>query len=155
MELIKIRKNPQLVVSITKEMTNAEVFDWIGESFMKLADHIEREKAQIAGLPFVSFKKLDENGNIAAAKVMIEIGIPIDHEINDTIEIICYQMAGYKAIQGTFTGSDDDLALVYSLMIDEIKKGGREFMHQSYEYYLTDASANAEEQMTMLEIPYR
>lgn len=154
MEVLKIKKDPQLVVSILKEVSNAELFHWIGEGFMRLADHIEQQHGHINGLPFVSFKKLDDSGNVTATPITLEIGIPIDREVQDTEDILCYQKAGYQALQGTFVGNDEDLPLVYSLMIEEIKKTGHQFLHESYEYYLTDASATPDTQTTLVEIPY-
>lgn len=155
MEINEIVKPEQQVVSITKEIIPDEMPDLLGESFVALAAHIEATGARITGEPFVSFKDLDEHGAIHKSPIKVEVGIPIDRKVTSTTAISCYELAGYQALSTTYTGNDDDLQLVYALLVTKINEMGKTFLHKSYEYYLTDDTAASDQQVTLLEVPYQ
>lgn len=155
MEINEINKPKQLIVSITKAIVPDEMPDLLGNSFAALADHIAATGARISGEPFVSFKELDEHGAIHKSPITVEVGIPIDRQVAPTAEISCYQLASYQAVTTTYTGNDEDLQLVYALLVTKIKEMGKEFLHKSYEYYLTEGETTADEQVTLLEVPYQ
>lgn len=155
MEFEDITKPARIVLSITREVSGDELADLIGHSFMDLAEQIETNQAEIVSEPFVSFKNLDTHGNIEQGPLQIEVGIPINREIPDTETIKCYQLPEYQALTTTFTGDDNDLKLVYELLVEAITNMNREYLHQSYEYYLTDETAAEGQQITVIEVPYR
>ena len=155
MKIEKIVKPSQQIVSINTKTPVAKLPELIGPSFMKLAAYIKQEGAEIVSMPFVSYKGMNEDGQIDGDNIDVEIGFPIDRPVKDTIEFKYYSLPSYKAVTTLFKGSYDDLTSPYLEMLAYIRQDGGKFLGTSYEYYLSDEEIESDQQETLLEIPYQ
>lgn len=155
MRIEKIVKPEQTIVSITTDIPVEKLPEIIGPSFMKLAEYIRSESAEIISTPFVSYKNLLEDGQVDGNLVQVEIGFPVNKQIAETAEIKSYTLPSYQAMSTLFHGSYSDLTNPYEEMLAEIKKELGTFTGVSYEYYLTDEEIESDQHQTILEVAYK
>lgn len=155
MKIEKIVKPEQLIVSITTETEVEKLPELIGPSFMKMAEYIRAENAEIVSTPFVSYKNLREDGQIDGTLIKVEIGFPVNKQIPETAQIKSYLLPSYCVMSALFQGSYSDLTEPYEKMLAEIKNEQKSFTGVSYEYYLTDEEIESDQHQTILEITYQ
>lgn len=151
----KIIKPEQIIISITHKIAVTELPNIIGPSFLKLAEYIKTQGAEILSAPFVSYKNLKEDGEVDGDLVTVEIGFPIDRKLENTDQFNCYILPSYKAISTLLKGAYDQLTSPYLEMLAEIKKENGLFTGVSYEYYLTDEEIESDQHETILEVVYQ
>lgn len=154
MKISKIVKPDQNIISITKTLAVVELPIYIGPTFMKLAEYIRKQGAEIESAPFVSYKNLDEQGNANAEKVEVEIGFPIDDLIEEMDGMKVYKLPSYQAVTTLFVGKYEGLTQVYQELLAEIRNIGGSFTGICYEYYLSDEEIPEELQETLIEVAY-
>ena len=155
MKIEKIVKPEQKITSLTTMTPVEKLPELIGPGFMKLAEYIRQEGAEIISAPFVSYKGIKEDGQIEGGTVEMEIGFPLDRIIAETAEIRSYVLPSYKAMSTLFKGRYDDLTNPYMEMLALIKKENGTFTGISYEYYLSDEEIASDQHETLLEVTYR
>lgn len=154
MNIEQIMKPDQWIVSITYTIPVVEIKHVIGPTFMKLVAYIQEQQAEIQSNPFVAYKNMDENGNVNADSVQMEVGFPINKKIAETEEVRSYFLPAFKALTAVFIGKYDDLTSPYLAILEEIKRLNGTFKGISYEYYLSDEEIAEDQQETLIEIPY-
>jgi len=155
MKIEKMIKPEQQIISIHTETPVAKLPELIGPSFMKLVDYIKKEGAEVVSMPFVSYQNLKDDGQVDGDLVKVEIGFPINRPIEDTTEFKCYVLPSFKAVTALFKGSYEELAAPYTEMLAYIDEEGGSFTGRCYEYYLSDEEIDADQQETLIEIPYQ
>lgn len=156
MMIEKIVKPEQKIISITRKgLSVEELPQIIGPSFMELGQYIAEQGATILSTPFVSFKNMDEKGQINDSQMEVEIGFPIDRLISGKDHIVVYTLPSYKAVTTHYTGEYENMIPTYIALFEEIKTINGEFLHCYYEYYLSDEEIDASKQETIIELPYK
>lgn len=155
MKIEKIVKPEQQIASFTTKTSVANLPNLIGPTFMRLAGYIRSQGAEIISSPFVSYKGMDENGQMEGDQIEVEIGFPLDRPIAEADGIKSYLLPSYRAMTTLFKGSYDDLTSPYITMLKRIKEENGQITGVSYEYYLTDEEISSDQHETLLEIVYQ
>ncbi|MEG1504653.1 MAG: GyrI-like domain-containing protein [Enterococcus sp.] len=155
MQIEKITKPEQLVVSTSTHIAHEFLPTFIGTSFVELLEYIQKNGAELIGTPFISYLNLDESGLPKDELLEIEIGFPINKELPSTEKFQSYLLPSYQAVRTLYIGDYDDLTDSYKELIEAIKQENGIFTYRSYEYYLTDASVPLADQETMIELAFR
>lgn len=155
MQIEKITKPAQIIVSMSTQISHEHIPNYIGTAFVDLMAYIQKNGAELAGTPFISYLNLNEQGQAKDELLALEIGFPINQEIPSTEKFQSYTLPSYQAVRTLYIGDYEDLADSYQELIDAIKHENGVFTFRSYEYFLTDASAPLEDQETMIELTYR
>ena len=155
MQIEKITKPAQTIVSMSTYISHEHLPNYIGTSFVDLLEYIQKNEAELVGTPFISYLNLDETGQARDELLAVEIGFPINKEIPSTEKFQSYVLPSYQAVRTLYVGDYDDLTDSYKELIDAIKQENGIFTFRSYEYFLTDASVPLEDQETMIELTYR
>lgn len=154
MKIEKIVKPQQQILSINTKTPVVKLPELIGPSFMKLVAHIKQEGAEIISMPFVSYKGLKEDGQVDGDLVEVEIGFPIDRPLASTPDFKSYILPPYNAVSTIFKGRYDELTTPYTEILTHLKQEGHIFTGTCYEYYLSDEEIEADNQETLIEVPY-
>lgn len=155
MQIEKIIKPAQTIVSMSAHLSHEHIPSYIGKSFADLLEYIQKNDAESIGTPFISYLNLDESGQPRDQLLEIEVGFPINQELPSTEKFQSYLLPSYQAVRTLYIGDYDDLTDSYEELIAAIKQENGIFTFRSYEYFLTDASAPLDEQETMIELTYR
>lgn len=155
MQIEKITKPAQTIVSMSTHISHEHLPSYIGTSFVDLLEYIQKNGAELVGTPFISYLNLDQKGKPRDELLDVEIGFPINQEIPSTEKFQSYHLPGYQAVRTLYIGDYDDLTESYKELIEAIKQENGIFTYRSYEYFLTDASVPLEDQETMIELTYR
>lgn len=62
MQIEKITKPAQTIVSMSTHISHEHLPDYIGTSFMDLLEYIQKHGAELVGTPFISYLNLDDTG---------------------------------------------------------------------------------------------
>lgn len=155
MQIEKITKPAQTIVSMSTHISHEHIPNYIGTSFVDLLEYIQKNGAELVGTPFISYLNLDEAGNAKDELLAVEIGFPINQEIPSTEKFQSYVLPGYQAVRTLYVGDYEELTDSYKELVDAIKQENGIFTFRSYEYFLTDASVPLDDQETMIELTYR
>ncbi|MFC4770405.1 GyrI-like domain-containing protein [Enterococcus hermanniensis] len=155
MQIEKITKPDQLIVSTSTHIAHEFLPNFIGTSFVELSEYAKKNGAELVGTPFISYLNLAESGLPKDELLEIEIGFPINKEISSTEKFQSYHLPSYQAVRTLYIGDYDDLTDSYKELIEAIKQENGIFTYRSYEYYLTDASVPLADQETMIELAFR
>lgn len=155
MQIEKITKPAQTIVSMSTHISHEHLPNYIGTSFVELLEYSQKNDAELVGMPFVSYLNLDESGQPKDELIAVEIGFPINQEIPSTEKFQSYLLPSYQAMRTLYVGDYEELTESYQELIEAIKKENGVFTFRSYEYFLTDASVPLEDQETMIELTYR
>ena len=154
MKFEQITKPEQWIVSQTFTISVEEIPQIIGPTFMKLAGMIQINGGKILSTPFVSYKNMQEEGQMDESAIEMEIGFPLAEKIEVAEEVDCYRIPSYQALSALYVGRYEDMTGIYLDMLAEIKNLDRKFLGIAYEYYLSDEEIPQEKQETILELVY-
>ncbi|MBN1597390.1 MAG: GyrI-like domain-containing protein [Bacteroidales bacterium] len=105
----------------------------MGEMYGKLYGYLGQNKIEPAGYPMAVYYSFDPNGN-----TLFEALVPISDTITPADEIGYKEYPAMKVVSAKYTGSYDNMAIVYSKIQKYIKENKLETTGVSWEVYLTD-----------------
>jgi len=126
-QIVDTEKQPVLSVQTTTSVAN--IPNVVGEVFGRVATHIAASGKEPLGPAFIAYHNMDMEN------LQMEIGFPIDEEIEGKADIVLsYIPAGKKAV-GFHKGSYSELGPFYEKMGSWIAQKGYEPTGVMYEYY--------------------
>ncbi|GCF92605.1 hypothetical protein NRIC_04960 [Enterococcus florum] len=154
MQIEKITKPDQLIVSTSAHLSYEHLPEYIGRSYIELLTYSETHQAATVGTPFVSYLNLGKDGMPKDELYHVEIGLPIDRMIPENEKFQVYTQPAYQAMRTLIIGDYDELTEPYKELLQAIKYDNGVFASRSYEYFLTNETVPLAEQETMIELAY-
>ena len=121
----------------------------IGESYAKLARHLESLGALMADVPFVAFHNMDMQ------RLEVEIGFVVPAPLPGKDDIQPRRIAACKAAVCMYRGPYREVEPVYHEMARWISQQGYQLAGGSYEYYYNSPNVPESDLLTKIVLPLK
>lgn len=121
-------------LTISAEVTMADVAAWFGQSMGRLMAEQQVQNLQPQGMPFARYEDYDGT----TGKFTMIAGVPVSAggKTNGDIKLVNY--GSFVALKGLHSGPYDELSLSYGALEQYAKENGLELSGVTWEFYLSD-----------------
>jgi effector-binding domain-containing protein len=127
-----IEEQPTLVV--TAKMGVAEIKDWIGPVYTRIAELIGRTGLDFAGPPFARYRPLDDQ----FSEFEIDAGFPVDRHAEGEGDIVASTLPASAVAMVTHIGPYDQMKPAYEALMAWIQEHGAHPDGAAWEVYYSD-----------------
>lgn len=124
-----VETKPQPAVTIRRLTSANNLPTIVEEVFNTIVDYISKKEGLALGPAFIAYYSMDENN------LDVEIGFPINEEIEEHGDIKCSEIPGGQRVVGYYKGAYGYMTYVYDEMLKWILLNGLEPSSLVYEYY--------------------
>jgi effector-binding domain-containing protein len=149
--LIEIKNIPlqQTIVMKAEVLTNV-IGRKMGEMYSSLFSYAGQNNIQPTGAPFAVYYTFDPKGNTS-----FEVGFPVASKVSGCDSVFYKEFPPMKVVSSLYTGSYENMSLIYTQMQDYIHKNNLKIIGASWEVYLTNPQqvSNPNDNQTLIYFP--
>jgi effector-binding domain-containing protein len=139
---MEIRETKEQKTLAIRMFTPAEkLSDAIGSSYGQIGRYMEAHQVHPAGPPFAMYYNMD------MSNLDVEIGIPVQGEIDGQDNIKACSIPGGPAATAVHTGPYDTIGTTYDKITAFVKEKNLETQPYCYEFYLNDPRETKPEEL--------
>jgi effector-binding domain-containing protein len=125
----------------------------MGEMFPRLAQELEKQGLQMAGMPFTHYLSYDEDSGITEYLC----GMPVATKGRDADGVMAKSYKALPVIQAVHTGPYEEFEQSYVQMMEYLEDNELGYTMEAFEFYMTDpmAEPNVTKWQTLIAMPIK
>lgn len=136
-----VETQPQAAIAIRKKTSANDLPKVVEEVFNTLVEYISKKEGLALGPSYIAYYSMDENN------LDVEIGFPVNKEINGEGDIISTKIPGGKRVVGYYKGAYAYMTHLYDEMLKWILLNDLEPSTIAYEYYFNSTQQVPENEL--------